>query len=434
MFVRKILFTAALCGALGSCLFNVPEQVTVKASPAMYLPVGSPDVLKKQLAGLSGGLGKLADLPINSSDPNTVIYDYRGEEYGDTRVVMAVMRDLANEDFSSSADALDALVNSGGPGSFPYPVSGLAIPPGTSGKIDLGGLFGAGGVLKDYPGLKFRSVPAYLYITGPATVLANSTVTLKFQNGGGTALPGSGYNGKVYPLALPGFPAAPGPVTAALARSNMVLELKEIFNNPNPPADLKAQLDFAVGTISIGNSEELRAFAGELRTPLTAHLVLLLPFQFTASAPIPVFAGPDLGATPPPAGYPPNPAMKISDSGDLLGRDGAGNGTMDKVVNNLQAFIMEVAIVNNLGINGYIKMLPGVPGTYDPTIEGLGENIGLSGTSSISIAKDKLGYPFSPALEIYLDGDFDIKRSSPPGEAMAVNLGIILRTSVEKTF
>jgi hypothetical protein len=63
--------------------------------------------------------------------------------------------------------------------------------------------------------------------------------------------------------------------------------------------------------------------------------------------------------------------------------------------------------------------------------------ISLSGESVITIPKEKLVsdpfVPFSPVLEIYLNGNFDIKRS-PPAKAMTMNLGIILHTDLKKTF
>jgi hypothetical protein len=143
---------------------------------------------------------------------------------------------------------------------------------------------------------------------------------------------------------------------------------------------------------------------------------------------IPVFAGPD-----DPSNTLPNPAMElVENGGDLLGRD--GDGSMDDIVENLESLIMEASVVNNLGINGYIKMLPAMPPSYNPNADELGR-ISLSGKSAVTIPKAKLETPpFSPVLEIYLEGDFDIKRSLPPEGAMTMNLGIVLRTGIDKTF
>jgi hypothetical protein len=418
---KKVLVAAVLWGALVlvSCPLNIPEKATIKASPSVYMPIGSPKALK-DLAG-AGSLNSLANVEISSGYPS---YDYRGPEYGDTRVLMVVMKDLVNQNLSSSISIPPSLP----PGGFS--VSGLTIPTGTGNNIDLSSLLGSGGVLKDYPGLEFRSVPAYLYISGPATVLAASKINLKFQ-GGGITFPGF-TNEPVKSMVLPDLPPAPGPITATLAASEMDLDLKGIFNASPPPASLKAELDFTVGNITIYSLDELRAFAAELQTPLTAHLVLLLPFRFTAKNPIPVFAGPD-PANPP--GSSPKPAVKLIDKGgDLLGREPGGDDIMDDIGRNLKALSLEVSVVNNLGINGFIKMLPAMPGAYNPAAEGLGK-IGLSGVSSIIIPGETLkNVPFSPALEVYLEGDFDIKRKQPSLDAMTMNLGIILHTDLEKTF
>jgi hypothetical protein len=40
----------------------------------------------------------------------------------------------------------------------------------------------------------------------------------------------------------------------------------------------------------------------------------------------------------------------------------------------------------------------------------------------------------SPALEIYLDGDFDIKRSLPPEGAMTITMAVTLQTNIDMTF
>jgi hypothetical protein len=370
------------------------------------------------------------------------MYDYRGPEYEDTRVVMVVMKDLVNQDFDSVAAGLDALVQAAeqvpGAVTFPQPVSFPASPPGTNDGIDLGNLFGSGGsggVLDDYPGLEFRSVPAYLYINGPARIFQNGNVSidLAFIDSNNNSK-GSPYAGAVDPVALPDLPPAPGPVEKTLSpKSGTVIELAGIFNGK--PDGLKAQLDFTVGPVTINSLNELRDFAAQLRTPLSAHLVILLPFQFTVNkttAPdgIPVFAGPSAN----PIGT--DPAMElIPGGGDLLGRDsGDEDGTMADIMENLRSLSLEASVTNNLGINGYVKMLREMPGSANATTPELGR-INLSGSSGLTIdKKDMETVPFSPALEIYLDGDFDIKRSLPPEGAMTMTMAVILRTSIDTTF
>jgi hypothetical protein len=380
-------------------------------------------------------LGSLADLQIGSSGTDTATYEYQDSDYGDTRVVMVVMSDLAYEDIGEQGSpSIRQQVNAGIAAAelavgqaFPLTLPPIS-PGGTNDGIDLNDL---SGLLRDYPGLEFQTVPAYLYINGPERIFqgGNVSYTLNFEDGSHTL---ASFTNTVVPLALPGLPAS-----VPLSPRPEPFDMAFVFNNA--PPNLKATIAFAVGEITINSLEELRAFAADLQTPLTANLVLLLPFRFTVNnekAPrgIPVFAGPELDPAAP-ADSPPNPAIGlIENGGDLLGRDGSGEGAMEDIMENLQSLVMEASIVNNLGINGYIKMLPAMPESYDPNAGELGR-IKLSGTSSISIPKDKLEtLPFSPALEIYLDGAFDIKRDLPPEGAMTMNMAIILRTTIDVTF
>jgi hypothetical protein len=199
-------------------------------------------------------------------------------------------------------------------------------------------------------------------------------------------------------------------------------------------------LTLQIGTTQVQKTD-FPAFAAELSsTPLTAHLVLLLPFQFTTTVPIPVHAGPDYTGIIPPPGVtpPPDPAMPLIKGGDdLLGRNADGSGgAMGDITENLKALIIDTTVVNNLGIAGYIKVLNKMP-VYppdDPEPVELGK-IKLTGKSSLPIPKAHLETaPFSPAMEIYLDGDFDINRSLPPEGAMTMSMGIILQTNIDTTF
>jgi hypothetical protein len=392
----------------------------------------------------------LTNLEIGSSG-DALVYDYQGPEYGDTRAMMVVMKDLANHDFASVADGLDVAIHAEeltpGITPFPYPVPSLSIPTGSNDGINLSNLFGSGGsggVLDDYPGLEFRSVPAYLYIDGPARIFQNGNVSIELRFTDDADVDRGSREGVVDPVALPSFPEAPGPVEKTLSpKPGVPIELKDIFNEQ--PTGLKANIDFHVGDITIGSLNELRDFAGDLRsTPLSAHLVLLLPFQFTVNKEktpggggIPVFAGQDFGDSPPPANSPPNPAMElISGGGDLLGRGGGGEeDTMEDIVENIKSLSLEATVENNLGINGYIKMLREMPSPANPNPPELEGRINLSGTSDLTITKADLDtVPFSPALEIYLDGDFDIKRSLPKDGAMTMTMAVILRTDIDKTF
>ncbi|MDR1972845.1 MAG: hypothetical protein LBQ46_13100 [Treponema sp.] len=232
----------------------------------------------------------------------------------------------------------------------------------------------------------------------------------------------------VIPAALPGLPPSGSVLNDLSPKPATVFDLTDVINNK--PTDLKADLTFNIGTVHVPQAE-LVQFAAELATPLSAHLVLFLPFQFTADN-IPVFAGPDPAVGSP---APPNPAMELIGGGDdLLGRGSGGEeGVMEDILKNLTALALEVSLTNNLGIGGYGILRSAMPTAWPSDTEDLGQ-FGLSGKSMVTIPKDQLPNPFSPALEIYLHGEFDIKRTLPPEGAMTVNLGVILRTGIDTTF
>jgi hypothetical protein len=197
------------------------------------------------------------------------------------------------------------------------------------------------------------------------------------------------------------------------------------------PVELEVNVEFKIGPIQVPHSE-LASFAEDLKTPLTAHLVLLLPFQFSTTSPIPVYAGPEVspGASVAP-GDPPNPAMVIMKDGDLLGRDSGGGGALEDI--EIRSITLKVSVVNHLGINGYISMLGKMPTVYPSDPADVLGKIYLSGDSAVRIPKDKLAPPFSPVLEIYLDGDFDINRSLPPEGAMTMDMNVTVQTGIDMT-
>ncbi|MDR3249301.1 MAG: hypothetical protein LBT39_11005 [Treponema sp.] len=425
---------AALSLLLVSCPFDFPEKIRLKASPGIYLPLGDPLESQFDLTG-PNGLAQLTNLSIPPGGIGTDIYDYQGPEYGETRVVMAVMRDLALYDFTDAANALDLVLAAiPDPAMRPdltFPAAGdYALPPPSTedGGIDLSGLFTD--IFDEYPGLEFRSIPAYLYVDGPARLFAGGNVRIDFEFYDGATQITSGVPGQVTvsKTALPVLPSPPGPIQTLSPRPQAI-DLAGILNQS--PDDLTVKVGFTIGTIQVPKNQ-LASFAAELRTPLAAHLVILLPFQLTATAPIPVFAGPT-------GGSPPNPAMELISGGkDLLGRSSGTDGAMEDILDNLASLTMQIKLVNNLGINGYIVMLDEMPTDLPAARPPLDPHelgkINLSGKSSVTITKDRLDtVPFSPALEVFLDGDFDIKRSFS-GPALSSTIGIILKTDIDTTF
>jgi hypothetical protein len=209
------------------------------------------------------------------------------------------------------------------------------------------------------------------------------------------------------------------------------IDLTGILNNRGT-SRLNFDYVISAGQPSIGIAAyELAAFLEELKTPLSARLAIVLPLQFTTVKPVPILAAvrPDKGAI-----------VMNKDGKDLFGREGGeASGTMKDVLNYMSSVTLTVSVINNLGAEGYFTMNRAVvdrPAPL-PLDDALGR-ISLSGSSGVTLTKDFIEKtnPFNPAFELFLEGDFDIKRSAenngkPPLE---MNLGVVVQTIINKVF
>jgi hypothetical protein len=406
----------------------IPEKVRIKANPSIYLPLGSPG----DLANLDFDFGKMADVSLSATGGDTVVYDYPGE-FPETRAFLTWTELIG---YSFTAPSIPS----------PLPPSMLTIsipvvvpPAGSADGIDLSDLQS---ILAAYPGLEFKSVPAYIYINGPAKLLKEGKLSLSLEINGGTP--------EIFaltPMPLPDLPPSGSPMTRPLSpKPAAKIDLTGILNNP---ANTTLDFDYS---ISVGQSlitipaAEFPAFLEELKTPLTVCLAIILPLQFTAPTPVPILAADEAsrGAD--------NCAIVMNDSGtDLFGRNGGGEAseTMEKVLNNMTALSLQVSVTNNLGINGFLTMNgqvtpesnrpnnPLEPIPPPPAGDTLGR-ISLTGDSTITLTKEYIEKtnPFNPAFELFLEGDFEIKRtaSNPGLKPLEMSLGAVVQTNIDKVF
>jgi hypothetical protein len=430
-FHRKAAFRAAVLLALLSaagaplflgCPLGVPEKVRIKANPAIYLPLGSPD----SFANIDFDFSKMAGVGIGAGG-DTLVCDYPGE-FPETKAFLA-WTSLMEHSFPDPAVSLPP---PGAGTAVSVPVE--AVPPGTAAGIDLADLRG---IIKDYPGLEFKSVIGYLYFSGPGTLLGKGEFTLELtiKNGAGQELQAPSQFA-LSPTPLPDPLPSGDPVTRPLSPKPAArIDLTRILNDQ---ANEKLNFDYAIsGRPSIQIPlEDLPAFREELKTPLTVYLAIVLPFRFTAPRPIPVLAGDG-------ASRPDNCAITTDETGkDLFGREGEGTSdTLEKLLNNMSSLSLTVSVTNNLGIGGFFTMNRGITPVGDrstplaPMEDALGR-ISLSGNSAVSLSKAEIEKtnPFNPVFELFLEGDFEIKRTAPEGKPLEMSLGVVVQTVIDKVF
>jgi hypothetical protein len=295
--------------------------------------------------------------------------------------------------------------------------------------------------LGKYRGLKFRSVPAYVYVSGPDRIFENGNVTVSIGalNGDDHAavLPGADLLSKqpVDPREFPVFPASGNiPMTGTLSpKPETRFDLKDILNQDNPPEKLDFEYEISIGNIT-AKYDDLPAIGEDFRgKPLSAILVLVLPFQFIAGEDIPVLSekntDPDTGAI-----------HLLEEGGDLFGRgsaDDEGEGSVKDILERMQSLVIHVNIENNLGLAGYAPVYSARPNPGDPNENLLGR-MNLSGSSSIAVSKSRAVYPFNIWVEMYLgEGqEFDIKRQAkgPAVPPLKLSLAVVIKTRIDETF
>jgi hypothetical protein len=379
--------------------------------------------------------------PVLSADSEeTVLYDFQGE-YGDTRAFIIRMK-LMEIYLGTILDGL--------------PPSPPALPGITPPDIEID-FAGAGispvadvtpgfelkeiqNILGKYNGLEFRSVPVYFYIQGPDRIFENGNITvgIKALNGDNHAevLPNADLlsNQPVSPHAFPVFPDSEDiPMIGPLSpKPETGFDLKDILNQDNPPEKLDFEYKINIGNIR-AKYDDLPAIREEFKTPLSAVLVLVLPFQFSAGENIPILsernADPDTGAI-----------HLLEEGKDLFGRNSADDeseSAAKDVLERMQSLVIHANIENNLGLTGYAPVYGARTNPDDPKENLLGA-MDLSGSSSIAVPKSKIIYPFNIWIEMYLkEGqNIDIKRQAedPAILPLKLSLAVVVKTRINETF
>jgi hypothetical protein len=423
-----------------ACPLYLPEKVQIKTEPAVYLPLGTPDSLQDHMDFSLNDLTK--SRPVLSTDGGGItLYDFQGE-YGDTQAFIIKMK-LADMYLGTVLDNLPSFPPAL-PGITPPDIeidfAGAGISPlkGTQSGFELAEIQN---ILSKYNGLNFRSVPVYVYVSGPDRIFENENVTVSVTalNGDNHAepLPGADLLPKqpVRPHALPVFPDSEDiPMTGALSpKPETGFDLKDILNQDNPPEKLDFEYEINIGNIKV-KYDELSAIRQDFqKTPLSIALVLVLPFQFSAGRDIPILSEKNTGSD---AG-----AIHLLEEGkDLFGRNSADDETGDSVkdlLERMQSLVIHVNIENNLGLTGYLPVYSAKPNPEDPTENLLGK-MDLSGSSGIAVSKSKTAYPFNIWVEMYIaEGqEFDIKRQTknPDVLPLKVSLAVIVKTRINETF
>jgi hypothetical protein len=423
-----------------ACPLYIPEKVQIKTEPAIYLPLGTPDSLQEHM-----------DLPINdlaeskpalATDSGEIaLYDFQGE-YGDTRAFIIRMK-LADMYLGAVFDNLP----------LPLPALPGVTPPDI--EIDFAGagispvagiqtgleLKEIQSILSKYRGLEFRSVPVYVYISGPDRIFENGnvTVSIKALNGDNHTVPLPGGDllseQPVIPHEFPAFPDSEDvPMTGTLSpKPETYFDLKDILNQDNPPEKLDFEYRINIGNIK-AKYDDLPVIREDFqKKSLSVTLALLLPFQFNVSRDIPILsernADPDAGAI-----------HLLEEGEDLFGRNSADDeteGSVKDILERMQSLVIHVNIENNLGLTGYAPVYGARPNPDDPKESLLGR-MSLSGLSSINVPKSKAGYPFNVWVEMYLEEgqDFDIKRQAkdPAVSPLKLSLAVVVKTRVNETF
>jgi hypothetical protein len=416
-----------------ACPLYLPENVQIKTEPAIYLPLGTPDSLQDYMDLSINDLAKSMPVLSSENSEETALYDFRGE-YGETRAFIIKM-ELLKKDMGTVLDNL------------PPALPGIT-PPDSEIDLDFSpitgtqkgfGLTDIQNILGKYNGLKFRSIPVYFYIQGPNRIFENENVTVNLRVLDGddhaAVLPNADLLSKqpVNPCELPAFPELGTPMTEALSpKPETRFDLKDILNLDNPPANLDFEYEIAPGSIKVKYSD-LAAIREDFKTPLSATLVLVFPFQFRVSRDIPILSeqnnDPDTRAI-----------HLLEDGEDLFGRNSADDeseNSVKDVLERMQSLAINVKFENNLGLAGYAPVYRARPNRDDPKENLLGR-IGLSGSSSIAVSKSQTAYPFNIWVEMYLkEGqDFDIKRPAedPALLPLKLSLAVVVKTRINETF
>jgi hypothetical protein len=444
---------AVFTALFSACPPYLPEKVQIRTEPAIYLPLGTPDSIQDNL-----------DFPINdlatggmsfSAGGNNEIasYDYLG--YGDTRAFIISLK-LAEINLKADLFPEAAPQVLSGMSNEVKPFGTLDFSPTTPQKEitgDTGDGFDLSGMQNIlYDGLKFRSIPVYLYVSGPSRIFTkdngdkdNVTVSVSAFDKDNENKPlkeGSNEAGVVLlsgapvtPQEFPDFPESENDSMKELPspRPETFFYLTDILNLDNPPKSLKFKYTINIGSITVKLSDLPNVKDDFEKNPLSVMLVVLLPLQFDVTKDVPILSekndDPDAKAI-----------HFLEEGQDLFGRvseDDEGSASMKDILEMLRSLRIDINIENNIGFAGYAPIYKGKPDTADEEKIRLGK-ISLSGLSSVSLSRSEIAYPLNIWIEMYLkEGQgFEIKRLPDDTDELPLklSLSITVETHIDKTF
>jgi hypothetical protein len=475
---------AVITALFSACPPYLPEKVQIRTEPAIYLPLGTPDSIQDNLDFPINDLAK--NMPSFSAEGGGEIasYDYLG--YGDIQAFIIGLKLLEKalelpENISKENSIPSEVSDTGGLSTLPeglpdelsYSIAPSNLPDGiempatptvpdidpitiqldsiegeTESGIDLSSIQN---VLGDYDGLKFRSIPVYLYVSGPDKIFTNDegesnvTISITAVDKSGSTDTDAGTNTElmedtelltdatVNSQEFPEFPAENESMKELSSKPKTHFDLADILNLDNPPSNLgfKYKIDIEPITVELTELETVKD--DFTKNPLSVMLVVLLPLQFDVTKDVPILSekndDPDAKAIPFP-----------EEGQDLFGRvseDDEGSASMKDILDILRSLRIDINIENNIGFAGYAPIYKGKPDTADEEKNRLGE-ISLSGLSSVSLSRSEIAYPLNIWIEMYLgEGqNFEIKRLPEDTEALPLNLSlsITVETHIDKTF
>jgi len=373
---KSVLGLAGVCVLMATMSCQVPQSITIKGKPGVYIPLGSPFTKLDEDKRLESYVSPEKIKEMMGSGTNDKVYDYTvlNDTYYTTVHTYATHYAIA-----------EITVDTNG-----MPVN---PPPGnlTTNLPDrfhlLKGSYPFKNDLKNFlgEGATFKKALGYIYVGGIGT---KSTLSLTYTN-------------------------LENPINKSLIPDNSLLKsltsdkrpvFPELDSNPYVGPIKSHSLDnpSEIDLIDILNAQSPSTLHYEIKIPfdeidkidrkIIVDMVILLPLEFDVTAPSgdPAYAKLNLKDV-----FPEN-----TGNGDLFGRT---NNDGDDLISNLDTLKIILKRTTNNIIAGdlYIMVVTGGTGGKIKKYKPLDFHAG----KYIEFTNDDLGYPFSPQFEIVLKKD-----------------------------
>ncbi|GHT69336.1 hypothetical protein FACS1894110_18590 [Spirochaetia bacterium] len=344
------LLLTALIVLLASCELAIPEALTIKGHPGLYLDLGSPFKSgENSLVDLLRG-DKIKEM-MSNGDPSLKIAELDDDPLVQT---YAALFPIEDRDITGPGDIPGEFI----PGDLKKKIEGEFNPDLSS--------------LTDF-GMKFEKVEGFIYTTG-----LGDSATLTFN--------GVSYGPNIPDESVPAFPDVGDPPLASLGSYSIgPIDLTDSFNS-GEPVTLNYEFEFVIAEV--------------LSNPhISMNMIIKLPLKFKISDP------PSVNM---PAGKNKNDYVKLdmknlmpapgAEAGDLFGRR---PGDEDNILKNLESlkFILN-RFTNNI--------LPDDPDDTLLVIDGgsgsaaWGFDFDPDSAKEVLIDPNDLPNPFNPKFEILL--------------------------------